>query len=72
MARYTMRQRKALSNEDFAVPSKAPGPCSLPVPDKDHCEAAKSLCHKCPPGSCEAVARKCGGSEESSSEDTAS
>jgi len=60
MATLTMAGRKALSKSDFAVPEKAPGPCSLPVPDQGHCEAAKRLCHKCPAGSCERVAAKCG------------
>lgn len=63
MGVLTMNQRKSLSPSDFAVPEKAPGPCSLPVPDESHCEAAKRLCHKCPPGSCEAVAKKCGAEE---------
>lgn len=60
MAVLTMNQRKALSKSDFAVPEKAPGPCSLPVPDESHCEAAKRLCHKCPGDACARVAAKCG------------
>lgn len=60
MARLRMAARKALSKSDFAVPEKAPGPCSLPVPDADHCRAAKELCHKCPGDACARVAAKCG------------
>ena len=38
-----MAQRRALPKSDFAVPSKAPGPGSYPIPDKNHAKAAKSL-----------------------------
>lgn len=43
MARLTMAQRRALPKSDFAVPSKAPGPGSYPMPDKEHEVAAKGL-----------------------------
>lgn len=42
MARLTAAQRKALPKSDFAVPSKAPGPGSYPMPDKAHARAALS------------------------------
>ena len=42
MARLTASQRKALPKKDFAVPSKAPGPGSYPMPDKAHAANAKS------------------------------
>lgn len=61
MARLTMAGRKALSSDDFAVPEKAPGPCSLPVPDSNHCAAARRLCHKCPGDACARVEAKCKG-----------
>jgi hypothetical protein len=41
MAKLSMAQRRALPKSDFAVPSKAPGPGSYPIPDKDHAMAAK-------------------------------
>lgn len=41
MARLTMAQRKALPKSKFAVPSKAPGPGSYPIPDKKHAAVAK-------------------------------
>lgn len=43
MARLTAAQRRALPKSDFAVPSKAPGPGSYPMPDKAHEGAAKRL-----------------------------
>ncbi len=43
MARLTAAQRKALPKSDFAVPSKAPGPGSYPIPDAGHAKAAKSM-----------------------------
>lgn len=43
MARLTMAQRKALPKSDFLVPSKAPGPGSYPVPDKEHAVVAEGL-----------------------------
>ena len=41
MAKLTMAQRKKLPLSDFAVPSKAPGPGSYPIPDKKHAGIAK-------------------------------
>lgn len=41
MAKLTMAQRKALPKSAFAVPSKAPGPGSYPIPDKKHAAVAK-------------------------------
>lgn len=41
MARLTMAQRKKLPKSAFAVPSKAPGPGSYPIPDKKHAQVAK-------------------------------
>ncbi len=41
MARLTAAARKALPKSDFAVPSKAPGPGSYPMPDKAHAMVAK-------------------------------
>lgn len=43
MAKLSMAQRKALPKSDFAVPSKAPGPGSYPMPDKEHAVVAKGL-----------------------------
>ena len=57
MAKLTSAGRKALSNDDFAVPEKAPGPCSLPIPDRNHARVARELCHKCGPDACAAVER---------------
>ena len=42
VAKLTAAQRKALPLKDFAVPSKAPGPGSYPIPDKAHVGPAKS------------------------------
>jgi hypothetical protein len=47
--------RKALKPGDFAIPEKAPGPCSLPIPDMDHVRAARELCHKCGGDACDRV-----------------
>jgi hypothetical protein len=43
MAKLSMAQRRALPKSDFAVPSKAPGPGSYPIPDAGHAKAAKSM-----------------------------
>lgn len=43
MSKLSMSQRRALPKSDFAVPSKAPGPGSYPIPDKAHEVAAKGL-----------------------------
>lgn len=42
MAKLTAADRKALPLSDFAVPSKAPGPGSYPMPDASHAANAKS------------------------------
>lgn len=42
MAKLSMAQRKALPKSDFAVPSKAPGPGSYPMPDAAHAKNAKA------------------------------
>jgi len=42
MAKLTTAQRKALPKSAFAVPSKAPGPGSYPMPDKAHVQNAKA------------------------------
>ncbi len=42
MAKLSMAQRKALPKSAFAVPSKAPGPGSYPMPDKTHAANAES------------------------------
>lgn len=42
MAKLSTAQRKALPKSAFAVPSKAPGPGSYPMPDKAHAANAKS------------------------------
>ena len=42
MAKLSMSQRKALPKSDFAVPSKAPGPGSYPMPDASHAKNAKA------------------------------
>lgn len=43
MAKLTMAERKKLPLSDFAVPSKAPGPGSYPMPDKEHAAVALGL-----------------------------
>lgn len=43
MARLTMAQRRRLPKSAFAVPSKAPGPGSYPIPDAAHKRAAAGL-----------------------------
>ena len=45
MAKLTMADRRALPKSDFAVPSKAPGPGSYPIPDAAHAAAASGLAH---------------------------
>ena len=42
MAKLSMAQRRALPKSDFAVPSKAPGPGSYPMPDASHAKNAKA------------------------------
>ncbi len=42
MARLTYKQRKALPKSAFAVPSKAPGPGSYPMPDAAHARNARA------------------------------
>lgn len=42
MAKLTTAQRTALPKSDFAVPSKAPGPGSYPMPDASHARNALS------------------------------
>lgn len=59
MARLTMAGRKSLGKDEFAVPEKAPGPCSLPVPDSGHCAAARRECGKCGGDACARVDAKC-------------
>lgn len=46
MARLTAADRRALPKSDFAVPSKAPGPGSYPMPDKRHAGLAKGMAAK--------------------------
>lgn len=43
MAKLSMAQRRALPKSDFAVPSKAPGPGSYPMPDQQHANVAQGL-----------------------------
>jgi hypothetical protein len=43
MAKLTAAARRALPLSDFAVPSKAPGAGSFPIPDAAHLAAAKGL-----------------------------
>jgi hypothetical protein len=43
MARLTAAQRRHLSPASFAVPGKAPGSGSYPVPDAGHAKAALSM-----------------------------
>ena len=42
MAKLTTEERKKLPKSDFAVPSKAPGPGSYPIPDKSHAKNAEA------------------------------
>lgn len=41
MAKLTAEERRKLPKNDFAVPSKAPGPGSYPIPDRKHAAVAK-------------------------------
>jgi hypothetical protein len=40
MAELTTKQRKRLSGKSFAIPSKAPGSGSYPIPDRAHAQNA--------------------------------
>lgn len=42
MTKLTTAARKAIPKGDFAVPSKAPGPGSYPIPDRAHAANAKA------------------------------
>lgn len=42
MARLTINQRKRLRKSAFAIPSKAPGSGSYPIPDRAHAANAMS------------------------------
>lgn len=46
MARLSAAERKALPKSDYAVPEKAPGPGSYPIPDREHAGKAKALAAK--------------------------
>ncbi len=43
MGKLSAAERRALPKSAFAVPSKAPGPGSYPIPDAGHAAVAKSL-----------------------------
>lgn len=43
MGTLKAKTRKALPKSDFAIPEKAPGPGSYPMPDQSHAESALSL-----------------------------
>lgn len=43
MAKLSMAERKKLPLSDFAVPSKAPGSGSYPIPDAKHAAVAKGF-----------------------------
>ena len=43
MARLSAAQRRKLPKKTFAVPGKAPGSGSFPIPDKGHARAALRL-----------------------------
>jgi hypothetical protein len=43
MAKLTSAQRKRIPKSEFAVPSKAPGSGSYPMPDKKHAKVAIGL-----------------------------
>lgn len=40
MGQLSANQRKNIPKQDFAVPSKAPGSGSFPIPDKNHARNA--------------------------------
>lgn len=42
MAKLSMAQRRTLPKSSFAVPSKAPGSGSYPMPDKAHAKNAEA------------------------------
>ena len=48
-ARLKSKQRRALPKSTFAIPEKAPGSGSYPLPDKAHGEAALRLLHNASP-----------------------
>lgn len=60
MAKLTMAERRKLPKSKFAVPSKAPGPGSYPMPDKKHAAVAQGLAamHGGPTGKVKAKAKK--------------
>jgi hypothetical protein len=58
MAKLTTAQRKALPKSAFAVPSKAPGPGSYPMPDKAHAANAKARASQFGSSSTKAVVSK--------------
>lgn len=40
MAHLTARQRRSLPRSDYAIPERAPGPGSYPIPDESHARDA--------------------------------
>jgi hypothetical protein len=57
MARLTARQRKALPTSDYAVPGKAPGPGSYPIPDAAHARNALARAAQHAPPAVQATVR---------------
>jgi hypothetical protein len=53
MTKLSTAQRRNLHPDEYVFPEKAPGPCSLPIPDSDHAKAALGLCGNCGPGACD-------------------
>lgn len=58
MAKLTTAQRKKIRKKDFAIPSKAPGPGSYPVPDRSHAANAMARAANKSPAVKAAVQRK--------------
>ena len=45
MAELSTEQRQRLPRSDFAIPEKAPGPGSYPIPDEAHARDALARVH---------------------------
>lgn len=43
MAKLTAADRRMIPKGEFAIPAKAPGPGSYPMPDRKHAGIAKSM-----------------------------
>lgn len=58
MSVLSAKGRKSLPSSDFAVPSKAPGSGSYPIPDAGHARAALGRINDAPPSERPAIRAK--------------